>query len=47
MEYYWVLKKDETMPFAATWKNLKIIILSKASQKDKDKYHTISFTCGI
>ena len=33
------------MPFAATWKDLKIIILSKASQKDK--YHMISFICGI
>ena len=29
------------MPFAATWMNLEIIILSKVRQKEKDKYHMI------
>ena len=28
------------MPFAATWLDLEIIILSKVSQKEKDKYHS-------
>ena len=32
------------MPLTATWMDLEIIILSKS---DKDKYHTISFICGI
>ena len=27
------------MPFAATWMDLEIIILSEVSQKEKDKYH--------
>ena len=27
------------MPFAATWMDLEIIILSKVSQTEKDKYH--------
>ena len=40
-------KKDEMMPFAATWMSLEIIILSEISQKEKDKYHMISLTCGI
>ena len=31
------------MPFAVTWMDLEIIILSEMS--DKDKYHDI--TCGI
>ena len=31
------------MPFAAIWMDLEIIILSEVSQKDKDKYHMISF----
>ena len=35
------------MPFAATWMDLEIIILSDMSQAEKDKYHMISLTCGI
>ena len=35
------------MPFAAIWMDLEIIILSEVSQKEKDKYHMISLTCGI
>ena len=34
-------KKNETMPFAATWMQLEIIILSEVSQKEKDKYHMV------
>ena len=40
------LKKDEIMPFAATWMDLEIIILSEVSQTEKDKY-MISLICGI
>ena len=40
-------KKNEIMPFAATWMELEIIILSEVSQKEKDKYHMISLICGI
>ena len=29
MEYYSVIKKNETMPFAARWMDLKVIILSE------------------
>ena len=47
MEYYSAIKKNEIMPFAATWMDLEIIILSKVSQKEKDKYHMISFIFGI
>ena len=35
------------MPFAATWMDLEIIILSELSQTEKDKYHIISLICGI
>ena len=35
------------MPFAATWMDLDIIILSEVSQKEKDKYQVISLICGI
>ena len=47
MEYYSAIKKNEIMPFAATWLQLGIIILSEVSQKEKDKYHMISLICGI
>ena len=35
------------MPFAPTWMNLEMLMLSELSQKEKDKYHMISLTCGI
>ena len=41
MENYSAIKKNETMPFAATWMQLEIIILSEVSQKEKEKYHMI------
>ena len=30
------------MPFAATWKDLEIIILNEVTQEEKDEYHMIS-----
>ena len=47
MEYYTTTKKNEIMTFAATWMDLKIIILSEVSQTEKDKYYMISFICEI
>ena len=47
MEYYSAIKKNEIMPFAATWMQPEIIILTEVSQKEKDKYHVISLVCGI
>ena len=34
------------MPFAATWMDLEIIMLSEVSQAEKEKYHMISLICG-
>ena len=42
MEYYSAIKKNEIMPFAATWMELETFIMSEISQKEKDKYHMIS-----
>ena len=47
MEDCSAIKKNELMPFAATWMQLEIIRLGEVSQKEKDKYHTISLPCGI
>ena len=40
-------KKKEIMPFAATWMDLEIVILSEVSQTEEDKYHRMSLICGI
>ena len=46
-EYYSAIKSNEIMPFAATWMDLEIVILSEVSQTEKDKCYMISLTCGI
>ena len=38
---------NEIMPFAATWMDPEMIILSEVNQKEKGKYHMIVFICGI
>ena len=40
MEYCSAIKRN-------TWMKLEIFILSEVSQKEKDKYHMISFICEI
>ena len=42
MEYYSVIKKNEIMPFAATWRDLEMIIVSKVHQEEKQIYHILS-----
>ena len=47
MEFYSATKKNKIMPFVTIQMELETLILSKVSQKEKVKYHTISLTCGI
>ena len=35
------------MPFAATWMDIEVVILSEVSQTEKEKYQVISLICGI
>ena len=41
------IKRNEIMPFSATWVDIEIIISSEGSQTEKDKYYMIAFICGI
>ena len=47
MESYSAIKKNEIIPFIATWMNLESTILSEVSQTEKEKYCMTSFICGI
>ena len=35
------------MPFAATWMDLEIIVLSEVNQTEKDKYHDITHMLNL
>ena len=45
-DYYSAIKKNEIMPFAATWMELEIV-MSEISQREKDKYRMIALICVI
>ena len=47
MQYYSAINKNEIMPFAATWMDLEIVILSEISLREKEKYSMVSLICGI
>ena len=46
MEYYLAIERNEIMPFAATWMDLEISILSRVRLTEKDRHHLISLRCG-
>ena len=47
MEYCSAIKKNEILPFAATWMDLEGITLSEISQRKINKHCMISLICGI
>ena len=36
MKYYLAIKKNEIMPFSATWMNLKSVILRETNQRTRN-----------
>ena len=47
MVYDSAIKKNEIMPFVETWMDLETVIQSEVSQKEKNKYHVLTYICGI
>ena len=41
------IKKNEIMPFAATWMELETATLSEVSQTEKEKYRMTSLICRM
>ena len=47
MEYYSAIKRNKTGSFAEMWMDLETVIQSEVSQKERNKYHILTHTCGI
>ena len=47
MEYYSAIKRNETELFVVRWMDLETVIQSELSQKEKNKYHTLTHIYGI
>ena len=47
MKYDSVIKKNESLPFVATWMVLEGNMLSEISQTKKVKYCMLPLNCGI
>jgi hypothetical protein len=46
MDYYSVIKHEDTMGFAGKWMELEIIILSEVTQTQKDMHDIYSLISG-
>ena len=46
-EYYSAIRKNEIIPFAATWMDLEMIILSEVSQTEKDISYDINYRWNL
>ena len=47
VEYYPAVKNKEMLPFCISMDGPRGIMLNEIRQSEKDKYHMISFICGI
>ena len=44
MEYYSAIKRNEIVPFAATWLDLEIIIRSEVNKSDRERQISYDIT---
>ena len=47
VEYYSAIKRNEIELFVVRWMDLESVIQSEVSQKEKNKYCTLTHICGI
>ena len=47
MEYYSAIKTNEVIPFAATWMNIEIIILSEVNQRGRQMAYDITYKWNL
>ena len=47
MQFYSAIKMNEFGSFVDMWKDLKSVIQSDVSQKEKNKYGILTHICGI
>ena len=47
MEYYSAIKKNEAMPFIATWMDLENVILSEVSQTEREILYDIPYMWNL
>ena len=47
MEYYSAIKKNEIGSFVETWMDLETVIQSKVNQKEKNKYHILTYMWNV
>ena len=47
MGYYSAIKRNETELFVVRWMDLESVIQSEVSQKEKNKYHMLTYIYGI
>ena len=47
MEYYSAMKKNEIMPFAATWMDLEIIRLRSKSERERQIPYDITYVWNL
>ena len=46
MEYYSAIKRNEIGSFVERWMHLETVKQSEVSQKEKNKYRTLTHICG-
>ena len=47
MEHSSAVRRDRTVPFAATWMGLETLVLGQVGQREKDRHPTMSLASGV